>query len=385
MINLVALCAIGVEKILGNEIKLLGYTLKGQEPGRVYFEGNEDALYVANLWLRTADRVLLQMADFECLNFDSLYEGIFNVNWQDYFNKNVKVVIEKVRIHSSKLNSQRTVQSMAQKAIYAKLGKEWSMETLPESGEKAEVRLYLTKDRMLVLLDLSGEPLNRRGYRTSRGEAPIRETLAAALLQKAVWRRKTPLHDPFCGSGTFVAEAALYACNVAPGIARNFAIESLKIFDSRKSSEIWKKAVSEIRTDCVYRITGSDIAPDAVMRAKMNVEHALVAAGRALQKIGSDAKLVRPEFVQADFMDLQAPFEKGLLITNPPYGERIGDKEQAIELYKKMAVFKESFANWQLGVITSFEDFTKYFGIREEKRTAIQEGNIPTWFYLFNF
>ena len=385
MINLVALCAIGVEKILGNEIKLLGYTLKAQEPGRVYFEGTEDALYTANLWLRTADRVLLQMAEFECLNFDSLYEGIFNVNWQDYFNKNVKVVIEKVRIHSSKLNSQRTVQSMAQKAIYAKLGKEWSMETLPESGEKAEVRLYLTKDRMLVLLDLSGEPLNRRGYRTSRGEAPIRETLAAALLQKAVWRRKTPLHDPFCGSGTFVAEAALYACNVAPGIARNFSVEALKIFENKKSSEIWKKAVSEIRTDCVYRITGSDIAPDAVMRAKMNVEHALVAAGRALQKIGSDAKLIRPEFVQSDFADLQAPFEKGLLITNPPYGERIGDREQAIELYKKMSSLKESFPNWQLGVITSFEDFTKYFGIREEKRTAIREGNIPTWFYLFNF
>ncbi|MEE1000058.1 MAG: class I SAM-dependent RNA methyltransferase, partial [Treponemataceae bacterium] len=217
MVNLVALCGIGAEKILSNEIKFLGYKTTGKAPGRVMFSCDEDGMFRSNLCLRCADKIFLQMASFHATDFDALFDGIVAINWQDFFKKDVKVVIDKVRSYKSKLNSEHSVQSMAHKAIYTKLGKIWRMSVLPETGDTATVRIYIDNDNVLVLLDLSGNPLNRRGYRTDGGVAPLRETTAAVLLQMMCWRRKTPFHDPFCGSGTLAIEAALYAYNVAPG------------------------------------------------------------------------------------------------------------------------------------------------------------------------
>ena len=231
MNTLVALCAIGAEKILGNEIKHLGYKLEGNAPGRVFFTGDDDSLYRSNLCLRTADRVFLQTAKYAAEDFDQLFEGVYKVDWQDFFRKDTKVTVDKVRCYKSKLNSEHAIQGVVQKAIYKKLGDKWNMSNLPESGFESNVRVYIDENTVHVLLDLSGLPLHKRGYRVDGGLAPLRETVAAVMLHEMIWRRKTPLHDPFCGSGTITIEAVLYAHNVAPGFGRRFALENLSIFD----------------------------------------------------------------------------------------------------------------------------------------------------------
>ena len=380
----VALCAVGAEKILGKEIKQLGYTLAGNAPGRVAFTGDDDALYRANFCLRTSDRVYIQMAKYHAEDFDELFENCSLVDWQDVFKKDSRIVVDKVRTYKSKLNSEHSIQGMVQKAIYKKLGFVWKMSVLPESGEQCDVRVYIDQNEVSILLDTSGEALHKRGYRTDGGIAPLRETTAAVLLQEMMWRRKTPLHDPFCGSGTIANEAVLYAHNVAPGLGRHFAYEHLAIYNQNRAVEIKKQEAAKIRTDVECRITGSDIDPAAVERAKLNAEHACVTAGRALQLIGSDARIERPDFIVSDFRDLRAPYEKGLLLCNPPYGERIGDAEQAAELYKDMAQLFTDFPGWALGVITSQKSFQSSIGKHARLLKSLKAGNLDTTLYIYN-
>ena len=383
MNNLVALCAIGAEKILANEIKFLGYKTQGNAPGRVFFTSDDEGLFRSNLCLRTADRVYLKLAEFEALDFDQFYDGVNQINWQDFFKKDTQVVIDKVRTHKSKLNSEHAIQSMALKSIYSKLQDVWHMSIMPESGEKSDVRIYIEENKVSVMLDLSGEPLHKRGYRTDGGLAPIRETTACILLQMMLWRRKTPLHDPFCGSGTIATEAALYAYNVAPGFGRHFALENLAIFDRTQADEIRCKEAEKIRPDVKARITGSDIDPMAIERSRKNAEHACVTAGRALQMIGSDQRITRPDFTIADFKELQAPYEKGLLLANPPYGERLGDDEQARILYSSMHSLFTDFAGWDMGFITSNENFETCIGKKAHSVKNLKSGNLDTKFYIY--
>lgn len=380
---LVALCAVGAEKILGNEIKHLGYKLVSNAPGRVTFSGDDDALFRTNLCLRTADRVYLQLAEYNALNFDDLYDGTFAINWQDFLKKDSRIVVDKVRTYRSKLNSEHSIQGIVHKAIYSKLGEVWHMSSLPETGEQSDIRIYVDDNKVLVLLDLSGLPLHKRGYRTDGGIAPLRETTAAVLLQEMMWRRKTPLHDPFCGSGTIAIEATLYAFNVAPGFGRRFAIENLPFFNEERATEIRNKEAEQIRTDVEVRITGSDIDDKAVARAKQNAEHACVMAGRALKSIGISKHIQRPDFIQSDFADLAAPYDEGLLLCNPPYGERIGNEEEARELYKKMDSLWTEFPGWDLGVITSNEEFMENFGHKTTNIKKLKAGNLDTAFYSY--
>lgn len=385
--NLVALCAVGAEKILGNEIKQLGYKLdfvKPNLPGRVFFEGDDNALFRTNLCLRTADRVYLRMAKFKAEDFDELFDGVYSVAWQDFFRKDSKVVVDKVRTYKSTLNSEHAIQGICLKAIYKKLGDVWNILTLPESGEQTDVRIYIDENEVMVLLDLSGLPLHKRGYRTDGGMAPLRETTASAMLQLMMWRRKTPLHDPFSGSGTLAIEAALYAFNVAPGFGRRFGMENLPIFNAEKAREIRFQEAQKIRTDVEVRITGTDIDPSAVQRAKKNAEHAMVMAGRALQMIGSDAHLPRPDFDVSDFKDIQAPYESGIIVCNPPYGERLGDEAQAEELYRSMSSLFDDFKGWQIGVITSHSRFQECIGRYASTLKDLKSGNLDTTFYIYD-
>ena len=383
MNTLVALCAVGAEKILGNEIKHLGYKLISNAPGRVSFFGDDAALYRTNLCLRTADRVYLQLGQYNATNFDDLYDGAYSINWQDFLKKDSKIVVDKVRTYKSKLNSEHSIQGMVHKAIYSKLGDIWHMSSLPETGEESDVRIYLDNDQVLILLDLSGLPLHKRGYRVDGGIAPMRETTAAVLLQEMMWRRKTPLHDPFCGSGTIAIEATLYAFNVAPGFGRRFALENLPIYNEKLAQEIRQKEAEQIRTDVEVRITGSDIDEKAVNRAKQNAEYACVMAGRALKSIGISKHIQRPDFIQSDFKDLSAPYETGLLLCNPPYGERLEDKESAKELYKDMNSLWNDFPNWDLGVITSNKDFQTCFNHKTGTVKKLRAGNLNTAFYIY--
>ena len=380
---LVALCAIGAEKILGNEIKHLGYKLISNAPGRVSFSGDDAALFRANLCLRTADRVYLQLAQYNAMDFDDLYDGAYSINWQDYLKKDSKIVVDKVRTYKSKLNSEHSVQGMVHKAIYSKLGDVWHMASLPETGEQSDIRVYIDDNQVLILLDLSGLPLHKRGYRVDGGIAPMRETMAAVLLQEMMWRRKTPLHDPFCGSGTIAIEATLYAFNVAPGFGRRFAIENLPIYNEALAKEIKQKEAEQIRTDVEVRITGSDIDDKAVARAKQNAEYACVMAGRALKSIGISKHIQRPDFIQSDFQDLSAPYDSGLILCNPPYGERLGDEEQARELYKNMNSLWTEFPGWDLGIITSNEEFQDSFGHKTSSIKKLKAGNLDTAFYIY--
>ena len=383
MNTLVALCAVGAEKILGNEIKHLGYKLCGNAHGRVLFEGDDDALFRSNLCLRTADRVFLQTTAFKAEDFDGLFEGVYSVNWDVFFKKDVKVVVDKVRCSKSKLNSEHAIQSIVQKAVYTKLGDKWHISVLPESGSEAAIRVYIDENNVMILLDLSGLPLHKRGYRTDGGIAPLRETTAAILLHEMMWRRKTPLHDPFCGSGTIAIEAALYAYNAAPGFGRRFALENLAIYSSKRAAEIKKLEAEKIRTDVEVRITGSDIDQAAVERSKRNAEYACVTAGRALQSIGIDAKIQRPDFIQADFSELAAPYPEGLLLCNPPYGERLGDENEAMELYKKMSCLYTDFKDWEIGVITAHKKFQECFGHYADALKSIKSGSLDTTLYIY--
>lgn len=380
---LVALCAVGAERILGNEIKHLGYKLKGNAPGRVAFTGDDDALFKANLCLRTADRVYLQLAEYDALDFDVLYDGTYAVAWQDFLRKDSRVIVDKVRTYKSRLNSEHSIQGIVHKAIYTKLGDVWKMSSMPETGEESNIRVYVDENKVLVLLDLSGLPLHKRGYRVDGGIAPLRETLAATLLQEMMWRRKTPLHDPFCGSGTIAIEATLYAFNVAPGFGRRFALENLPIFNEKRAAEIKAEEAAKIRTDVEVRITGSDIDNEAVERARKNAEYACVMAGRALKSIDISAHIPRPDFIQSDFAELEAPYESGLLLCNPPYGERLGDEEQARELYKKMGSLWKDFEGWDIGIITSHPDFLENFGHKTSAIKKLKAGNLDTAFYIY--
>lgn len=384
MNTLVALCAIGAEKILGNEIKHLGYKLAGNAPGRVSFFGDDDSLFKANLCLRTADRVFLQLASYDAFNFDELFDGAYKINWQDFLKKDSKIVVDKVRSNKSKLNSEHSIQTMVHKAIYSKLGDIWHMASLPETGEQSDIRIYLDENKVLILLDLSGLPLHKRGYRVDGGIAPLRETTAAALLQQTLWRRKTPLHDPFCGSGTIAIEATLYAFNIAPGFGRRFALENLPIYNKESADRIRQEEAEKIRTDVEVRITGSDIDEKAVERAKKNAEYACVMAGRALKSIGISTHIQRPDFIQADFKDLSAPYDEGLILCNPPYGERLGNEEEAAELYQQMDSLWQEFPNWDLGIITSNPDFQKNFNHQANSIKKIKAGNLDTSFYIYN-
>lgn len=379
----VALCAIGAEKILGNELKTLGYRLVSNAPGRVAFSGDDDAMYRANYCLRTSDRVYIQAARYNAEDFDQLFDGCYAVNWQDYFKKGVRVVVDKVRTYKSRLNSEHSIQGMIQKAIYKKLGDVWRMTTLPESGEPSDVRVYIENNVATILLDTSGEALHKRGYRTEGGSAPLRETTAAVLLQEMMWRRKTPLHDPFCGSGTIVIEAALYAHNVAPGLGRRFAYENLAIYNQQRAVELKKLEAEKIRTDVECRITGSDLDPAQIERARLNAEHACVMAGRALQMIGSDAKVERPDFIISDYSELKAPYESGLILCNPPYGERLGDEQEAQTLYTGMQSLFVDFPSWNMGIITNQKSFQDCIGKKAAKTKNLKAGNLDTTLYIY--
>lgn len=392
MITLIAPCAIGAEKVLANELKQLGFVPGGNAPGRVLFSPAADcpdlaAMYRANLCLRTADRVYLRVACFPCTDFDALFEGVKAVRWQDYFPKDVKVVVDKVRTHASKLSSEHSVQSITHKAIYDVLGKAWRMTLLPETGTEVTVRVYIDANVASILLDLSGMPLHRRGYRTAGGEAPIRETLAAVLLQMMSWRRKTPLHDAFCGSGTIPIEAILYAHNIAPGFNRSFALENLSIFAGADARAIIederKKAALAIRTDCLVRVTGSDIDENILISARANAERACAIAGRALQSIGNNGRIPRPDFAQASYAELSAPYDDGLLLSNPPYGERLGDNDSASALYRGMQVLTPNFKDWEFGFITSHTGFEQAFGRYATKKKTLKSGNLDTCFYMY--
>ena len=388
----VALCAIGAEKAVSNEIRKLQLAIDEGGFGRIRFKTDLAGLYRALMGLRTADRVLLEAAWFPAYDFDMLFEGVRHQPWEEYIASGMGLKVSKVRTNRSKLKAETSIQAIVHKAAAERLCTKMGINRLPENGDEAELRVYIEKDRVSVLLDLSGDPLFKRGYRTSGGIAPLRETTAAAIILNSGWRRKFPLYDPFCGSGAIAIEAALYAWDIAPGIGRHFALDKLLIGNRETARNVRNELLEKVDFTRLVRIGGSDSDAAIIAAARGNIERAIAIARRSgsggpsgqplsFKVIPMSAALPPPEFMETDG-SAKAETE-GFLITNPPYGRRLGDVESAEKTYSEMACLARNFPGWKLAVITDHSGFESFFGKKADSCREITNGAVRSYLYQY--
>lgn len=368
--QLVVPCHFGMEAVTKREIYDLGYEIVKVEDGRITFEGDEEAICRANIFLRTAERVLLQVGRFHAETFDELFEGIKALPWENYIPKNGKFWVTKASSIKSKLFSPSDIQSIAKKAMVERMKQYYDVNWFEEDGAPYPVRIFLLKDEVMVTIDTSGESLHKRGYRLMTSKAPITETLAAALILLSPWRKDRILVDPFCGSGTFPIEAAMIAANIAPGMNRSFTAEQ---WTNLIPKQLWYDTVEEARelvdTDVKTDIQGFDIDGEVVKAARENAKRAGV------------EHLIH--FQQRPVAELRHPKKYGFIITNPPYGERLEEKKALPELYTQIGQAFAGLDSWSLYMITSYEDAERYIGRKADKNRKIYNGMIKTYFYQF--
>ncbi|MDD6481536.1 MAG: class I SAM-dependent RNA methyltransferase [Lachnospiraceae bacterium] len=368
--ELVVPCHFGLEAVAKREIYDLGYEITRVEDGRVTFEGDAEAICRANIFLRSAERVLLLVGRFRAVTFDELFEGIKALPWEQYIPKDGKIWIKKASSIKSKLFSPSDIQSIAKKAIIERLKKSYRIDWFPEDGAVYPIRIFLLKDEVMVTLDTSGDSLHKRGYRLMTSKAPLTETLAAALIMLTPWKKDRILVDPFCGSGTFPIEAAMMAANIAPGLNRSFVAEK---WDNLIPKKLWYEAAEEaaelVDMDIEVDIQGYDIDAEVVRAARENAKRAGV------------EKLIH--FQERAVADLHHPKKYGFIITNPPYGERLEEKKELPALYTQIGQAYKSLDAWSLYMITSYEDAERYIGRKADKNRKIYNGMIKTYFYQF--
>jgi len=378
----VALCAVGAEKAVSNEIKKLGLAVAESGFGRVRFRADTAGLYRSLMGLRAADRVLLETAVFPAADFDALFEGARNVPWERLVPAQMGLKVAKVRSNRSRLKAETSIQSIVHKAAADRLCKAYALTRLPDEGTAAEVRVYVEKDVVSLLLDLSGEPLFKRGYRTEGGTAPLRETTAAAMLLLSGWKRKYPLYDPFCGCGTILTEALMYAWDMAPGLGRRFALSGLLIADNAVEEAVRAALHNSVNFERTIRIAGSDSDPRAVSLATANIER--------LKEIHPSAPGMKTTSVELKTLPMKeaqphrgAENENGFIVTNPPYGKRLGAPADSEKLYGEMAALRQRFPQWKLAVITDHPGFESFFGKKADSCREIQGGPIPACFFQY--
>lgn len=368
--QLVATCLFGLEGLLGDEIDALGYKRLETIDGRVTFEAPPEAIAVCNIRLRTAERVLIKLGSFRAVTFDQLFEGTKALPWTAYIEKNDAFPVKGHSIRS-KLFSIPDCQKIVKKAVVNSLSAKYNLKIFPETGVKYQIEFFILNDNVTLMIDTSGAGLHKRGYRALAGIAPMRETLAAAMVKLSRMRDNVIICDPLCGSGTIAIEAATLACNIAPGINRSFAAESFKLL----SKSVWdnerEKARSEI-TPPLTKIFGSDIDPEMVALARDNARKAGVSHA--------------VEFSVADARSFSSPIPeaRGTIITNPPYGARLGELSEARDLYKALGKnFEMNIPSWQMYIITSDELFERYFGRRCDKKRVLYNGMIKCNLFQF--
>lgn len=368
--ELIAPCHFGLEAVLKKEIIDLGYEITEVENGRVTFEGDAEAVCRANIFLRTAERILLKVGEFKAVTFDELFEATKALPWEHYLPKEAKCWVKKASSINSKLFSPSDIQSIMKKAIVRRMQSEFGLERLPETGAEYPLRVFLYKDQVTVAIDTSGESLHRRGYRQLTSKAPITETLAAALIMLTPWNKDRILVDPFCGSGTFVIEAAMIAAGMAPGMNRSFLAEG---WPNLIPKQEWYDAMDEARemvdTGVSVDIQGYDLDGEIVKAARENAK-----------KAGVDHMI---HFQQRDVNSLSHPKKYGFIISNPPYGERIEDKKDLPALYKQIGDRFKTLDSWSLYLITSYEDTEKCIGRKADKNRKIYNGMMKTYYYQF--
>lgn len=354
-----ASCAVGIEKVVAGELERMGLEPSSRSAGRVGFEADKAGLAKALVGLRTADRLFLEAGVFPANDFDELFDGITNMPWERWVGPKDRLVIEKAKSLQSKLSAQSSLQSVGQKAAYDRLCGTYGVGRMPETGPAVLTRIRVERDVATVELDLCGEALSRRGYRRRPTEAPLKESVAAAVLFMSGWRRSFPLYDPFCGSGTIPIEAALYAFDIAPGLGRGFSWELMPDGGAAQVAAAKESARAAINLDRDVTIAGSDADQAAL-------DSALANAG--LAKVADRIRFFRAKAEEA------APFaEKGFIVTDPPYGKRLGTPAEAEALYASLGAFADRFKRWELCFVVDREDFGSFAGPREgaaEKRPA---------------
>ena len=366
----IAPCHFGLESILKREIQDLGYEISQVEDGRVVFRGGMDVVCRANIFLRTAERILLKAGSFQAVTFDELFERTKEIPWEDYIPEDGKFWVTKAASVKSRLFSPSDIQSIMKKAMVERLKEKYHTQWFQETGASYPVRVFLMKDVVTVGIDTTGVSLHKRGYRPAAGKAPIAENLAAALIMLTPWKRDRILVDPFCGSGTFPIEAAMMAANIAPGMNRSFTAETWTNLVAKK---VWYEEVNEARdliTDNIETdIQGYDADPEVLRTARRNAENAGV------------AHLIH--FQQREVKDLNHPRKYGFIITNPPYGERLEEKSALPRIYRDFGEAFRRLDSWSAYMITSYDDAERYFGRKAEKNRKIYNGMIRTYFYQF--
>ncbi len=368
--ELVVPCHFGMEAVTKREIYDLGYEITRVEDGRITFEGDAEAICRANVFLRSAERVLLLVGRFKATTFEELFQGIKALPWEEYIPQDGKFWVKKASSIKSKLFSPSDIQSIAKKAMVERLKGVYKTDWFKEDGAAYPIRIFLLKDEVMVALDTSGDSLHKRGYRLQTSKAPITETLAAALIMLTPWRKDRILVDPFCGSGTFPIEAAMMAANIAPGMNREFTAEA---WTNIIPKQLWYDAVQEaeemVDTDIVVDIQGYDLDGEVVKAARENAKRA-----------GVDHLI---HFQQRDVAKLSHPKKYGFIITNPPYGERLEEKADLPELYTTIGEVYKNLDAWSMYMITSYEDAERYVGKKADKNRKIYNGMIKTYFYQF--
>lgn len=370
MVELIAPCHFGLEAVLKKEILDLGYEISQVEDGRVTFLGDMEAICYGNIFLRTAERILLKVGKLHAETFDELFEGTKALPWEEYIPKNGKFWVTKATSIKSKLFSPSDIQSIMKKAMVERLGKYYGVSWFPEDGAQYPVRVFFMKDEVTIGIDTSGVSLHKRGYRLMAAKAPITETLAAALIMLTPWNRDRILVDPFCGSGTFPIEAAMMAANMAPGMNRSFLAET---WDNLIPKKHWYDAMDEAN-DLVEDSTDTDIQG-------YDIDGEIVKAARENARTAGVDHLIH--FQRRPVSELNHPKKYGFIITNPPYGERIEEKENLPALYREMGEAFRRLDSWSEYVITSYDQAEKYIGKKADKNRKIYNGMLKTYYYQF--
>ena len=366
----IAPCHFGLEAVLKREIIELGYEITSVEDGRVTFIGDAEAVCRANVFLRTAERILIKVGQFHAETFDELFEGTKALPWEEYLPQNAKFWVAKAASVKSKLFSPSDIQSIMKKAMVERMRKVYRGNWFPEDGDAFPIRVFLHKDEVTVSLDTTGESLHKRGYRKLTAKAPIAENLAAALIMLTPWNKTRILVDPFCGSGTIPIEAAMMAANMAPGMNRSFLAESWTHIISRKE---WYACMDEaaelVDFSQMPDIQGYDIDDEMVRIARENAKLAGVEQYIHFQRRGIEA--------------LSHPKKYGFIITNPPYGERLEDKNTIASIYRTLGERYRQLDSWSLYMITSYEDAQQMIGRKADKNRKIYNGMLKTYYYQF--
>lgn len=367
-VRLVAPCLFGLEKAVGEEIDALGYHRRDTIDGRVYFEGPPSAIVRSNLWLRCAERVLIEMASFEAKSFTALFDGVKKIPWERFIGKNDAFPVKGHSI-KSELHSLPDCQKIVKKAIVERLKEAYGVEWFEESGVKYQIEFFILNDHAVIMIDTTGVPLHKRGYRTEANLAPIRETLAAAMVKIARPREDVLLWDPFCGSGTIPIEAALIMTNTAPGLFRRFAAESFPWLPKKLWEDAREEAKAARKLDTPFRALATDIDPDTVEIARDNIRRA--GMWEYIDCFKKDALTIRRDD------------RRTTIVCNPPYGERMDSVKSAQALYKKMGKVFLQLSPWQIYIITSEEDFEALYGKRADKVRRLYNGMIRCNFYQY--